>query len=216
MSTWQDRAKIAVRDVLSVGNSARWGWLFVSGARWQREALLTPEAVERAARALLGMARTPAGDAPPESERPRPLHWRRVQRRDEAMSDDRIKMWLDRTQAIAEKATPGPWEAWGKREGGVWIKTDRDEVLHHDRRGAGHLSEDYSWMLPADAEFIAHARTALPAAVAALRAVLRVHWPDEFGDAPGEYFCNECQRAQMNGVWPCPTIQAIQDTLGET
>ena len=52
MSAWQDRAKIAVRDVLSVGNIARWGWLFVSGARWQREALLTPEAVERVAHGI--------------------------------------------------------------------------------------------------------------------------------------------------------------------
>jgi hypothetical protein len=52
VSTWQDKAKTAVRDVLSISNIARWGWLFVSGARWQREALLSDESVERAERAL--------------------------------------------------------------------------------------------------------------------------------------------------------------------
>lgn len=83
MSTWQDRAKIAVRDVLSVGNIARWGWLFVSGARWQREALLTDDAVERVARALYAEDVNESIDTPwPDYDSPknvgRPLYEERA------------------------------------------------------------------------------------------------------------------------------------------
>lgn len=127
------------------------------------------------------------------------------------MSERSAHEWLDRTQAIAEKATGGAWE---------WVPSITTQARHRpakvstlvwDRDDAVEAALPHS---TADAAFIAHARTALPQAVAALRAVLRVHWPDEFGDAPGEYFCNECQRAQMNGVWPCPTITAITDAIG--
>ena len=48
----------------------------------------------------------------------------------------------------------------------------------------------------------------------ALRAVLERHRPEPFEDEPTEAFCVECQRSQMNGIYPCPTVTAIQEALG--
>ena len=48
----------------------------------------------------------------------------------------------------------------------------------------------------------------------ALRAVLEMHRPELFEDEPTVAFCVECQRSQMNGVYPCPTVTTIQEVLG--
>lgn len=116
------------------------------------------------------------------------------------MSDDRIKEWLDRTQAITEKATAGPWE-----EGGSLIGP---------RPGAS-VAQTWGVRWKADRAFIAHARTALPAAVAALRAVAELHQPrnrvtqsasGHLVDAPGP--CTAC-----DWDWPCPTVTSIEEAL---
>lgn len=84
--------------------------------------------------------------------------------------------WLDRTQAITDQATEGPWEA-----GRGWVYTD--PVYADDRRLSNVLGmsfadhgrqEEEVARGDRNAEFIAHARTALPQAVAALRAVQKV------------------------------------------
>ena len=66
-----------------------------------------------------------------------------------------------------------------------------------------------------DAEFIAHARADVPALVAALRAVVAIHRPVT---VPGEVFgtwgeakqCEDCEQR-----WPCNTLDAIRQHLGE-
>lgn len=56
---------------------------------------------------------------------------------------------------------------------------------------------------PADEEWIAHARTALPQATTALRAVLDLHQAD-----PDEDVCNECWH-----LWPCGTVKTLTKAL---
>lgn len=71
---------------------------------------------------------------------------------------------------------------------------------------------------PADREFITDARTALPAARAALRAVLDLHCPVEV--EPSDTICGECSLQLPNGryfgkvvAWPCPTVRAVEAAL---
>ena len=120
--------------------------------------------------------------------------------------------WLDHTQKLDQAATPGPWvwsepdPEWTGDYYGVW---ERDEDM--PPVAATHAPGEYG---KADAEWIAHARTALPAAVAALRAVADLHQPDAcWAD---RLDCGACSSYDECVQWPCPTITAIQDTLGET
>ena len=130
------------------------------------------------------------------------------------MSDD-VRAWLDRAHTLDQNATPGPWvwsgpdPEWTGDYYGVW---ERDEDM--PPVAATHAPGEYG---KADAEWIAHARTALPAAVAALRALADLHQPrnrvthsasGHLVDTPGP--CTAC-----DWDWPCPTIAAIQDTLGD-
>jgi hypothetical protein len=83
--------------------------------------------------------------------------------------------WLDAVEARANAATEGPWvvetpeSVYGHDGGPDWaeLRWVSDEATVAD--------DDPPWIGPvgtADAEFIAHARTDVPALVAALRAVL--------------------------------------------
>ena len=63
---------------------------------------------------------------------------------------------------------------------------------------------------PEDAEFIAHARTDVPALVAALRAVLELH--AEAGRGSDTY-CTHCFPDCFD--YPCPTVTAIRQHLGD-
>ena len=110
--------------------------------------------------------------------------------------------WLDTTQRLDGAATPGPWV--------------EDGALIGPRPGAS-VAQVWGVRWKADSAFIAHARTALPQAVAALRAVTDLHQPrgtvtrsasGHLVDTPGP--CKDC-----DWDWPCPTIAAIQDTLGD-
>ena len=59
-------------------------------------------------------------------------------------------------------------------------------------------------------------RTDVPALVAALRAVLKLHKEDGHGWGPGESFCTECQQGYGLLVpYPCPTVTAIRQHLGD-
>ena len=128
---------------------------------------------------------------------------------------DMVRAWLATTQRLDGAATPGPWvwsepdPEWTGDYYGVW---ERDEDM--PPVAATHAPGEYG---KADAEWIAHARTALPAVVAALQAVIELHQPrsavtrsasGHLVDTPGP--CTACDRD-----WPCPTITAIQDTLGD-
>jgi hypothetical protein len=75
---------------------------------------------------------------------------------------------LTEIAARADAATEGPWREW-TGEHGVAVET----AWSHDEDGADtDLITD--WCKPADATFIAAARTDVPALVAALRAVHQV------------------------------------------
>ena len=112
----------------------------------------------------------------------------------------------------AAAATEGPWSA-------------ADE--HGDLPGAdpawcvSRMTEDGRWMHdvadefglePADAEFIAAARTAVPALTAAVRDVLALHFTRHTvvsGNPPLP--CDACGRAL-----PCPTVRALAAHLDLT
>ena len=105
---------------------------------------------------------------------------------------DQIKAWLDESQRLADQATDGPWEAdLASREGAI------PGVIPHD--GV------YGTMERQDAEFIAEARTRLPLAVAALRAVMDTHCPVR------GYGCTECGGCEQ--PYPCQTVLEVEEAL---
>ena len=130
------------------------------------------------------------------------------------MSDD-VRAWLDHTQKLDGAATPGPWvwsepdPEWTGDYYGVW---ERDEDM--PPVAATHAPGEYG---KADAEWIAHARTALPQAVAALRAVLDLHQPRNrvTQSAPGHLVDTPGPCTACDWDWPCPTVAAITEALGE-
>lgn len=66
----------------------------------------------------------------------------------------------------------------------------------------------------ANAEFIAHARTDVPALVEAVEAVLELHQP--YITRSAWQTCNECWNSgTAEIVYPCPTVAAIRTALGE-
>ena len=90
-----------------------------------------------------------------------------------------------------------------------------DEIEARARNGAlmhdiGPTS-DREWALCATA-----IREDVPALVAALRAVLKLHKEDGHGWGPGESFCTECQQGYGLLVpYPCPTVTAIRRHIGD-
>lgn len=80
------------------------------------------------------------------------------------------------------------------------------------------VTEDWFDSLDADEttftreSLAAHARTDVPALVAALEAVLAVHQPGDWSDDEAEYTsCRHCGEAAL---YPCPTVEAINEALG--
>lgn len=66
----------------------------------------------------------------------------------------------------------------------------------------------------ANAEFIAHARTDVPALVEAVEAVLKLHESGNYSD--GNNYCILCSRSGVLCPYPCQTVAAIQSALGES
>ena len=119
--------------------------------------------------------------------------------------------WLDTTQRLDGAATEGPWAV---KAGEVVARVDESpwppQIAYATATG------DVSFQ-PEDAEFIAWSRTALPAAVAALRSVLDMHVKvvtDRHVAGPTAV-CEPCSEDRMFAVWPCPTVAAITEALGE-
>ena len=136
------------------------------------------------------------------------------------MSD--IQEWLDKGHALANQATQGPWEAdgcevtqhWSRPE--PWQTIVDTEVSCMDFCYGGSAK---GVERDEDAEFIADARTRLPKALDALQAVLDTHRPSTADTGEEEIlFCPECFDVEDVGeadTWPCPTVQAIQDAIGD-
>lgn len=112
-----------------------------------------------------------------------------------------VEQFLAEARRLASEATPGPW---GVELGQTWWVASPDgyEVADTGPDGDGTACED--------AIFIAHTRTALPRAVAALEAVLELHsdWTDR-GDEHRQY-CRSCGEA-----WPCATRRVVDEALNE-
>jgi hypothetical protein len=92
--------------------------------------------------------------------------------------------WLARAHAVTDGATPGPWEYY--ETPGPWEYYDLTGHITDRERGlsiapVGDLRGDSRTRIE-DVRFAAHARTMLPAAVAAIEAVLHID-PAETSDA---------------------------------
>lgn len=115
---------------------------------------------------------------------------------------------LAEIKARAEAATEGSWLNVGLV---VCSTTTHEDV-------ADTVVEPVNLQQLANAEFIAHARTDVPALVAALEAVLDLHQPFEwsFGFGPVQS-CKHCAEQGANeekAHYPCPTVQAVTEALG--
>ena len=114
-------------------------------------------------------------------------------------------------------ATEGPWEA---HEGTVGAMTGPRGCggcsgLVSPRHEPACFWSEVAGAAPADAAFIAAARTAVPALTAAVRDVLALHRPQPYGregDPPfvPRLVCDHCL-AQHDGAveYPCPTVRAL-------
>ena len=121
---------------------------------------------------------------------------------------------LNEIEARANAATEGPWE-WEGEAKAEWeiganslvpSRRPDDPVLY----GYGYDASGIEVKTPADAEFIAHARTDVPALVAALRAVLKLH--KHHAGRGGEH-CGRCFPDEWG--WPCATVAAIHLHIGD-
>ena len=119
------------------------------------------------------------------------------------MSDPRDL--LDEWQELADEATPGPWEL-----GAAWSYVTPDTTTGHHATDCPACGHGVRVELSAeDAGFILASRTAVPALVAAARAVLDLHQPVDSGCL--------CCRACTCGHWShaeCPTVRALADRIG--
>lgn len=142
-------------------------------------------------------------------------------------------MRLDEIKARAEAATEGPWEwtqyrvptleGWKGDPANYRWQTEVLEADHNGECGCRSACQLELTVDPADAEFIAHARTDVPALVAAVEAVLELHalgigdlFTAEGIEARLEH-CVECTQVEHRFVvrYPCPTVAAIRTALGE-
>jgi hypothetical protein len=120
----------------------------------------------------------------------------------------------------AQAATEGPW--WG---GGSNRRRDAVGLVGRlSDRGTGNAIAVLAGVgmdRVADAEFIAHARTDVPALVEALEAVLAIHEEKPYGAAMTrvaphvpDYVCSECTTPEGGCVpYPCSTVHAIETAL---
>ena len=102
---------------------------------------------------------------------------------------------LNEIEARANAATEGPWNVFMGRI---------------DHPGRSLVAVAYDVAREEDAEFIAHARTDVPALVAALRAVLELHKREE---SPSGDYCDECFPNEWH--WPCSTVATIRQRIGD-
>lgn len=113
-------------------------------------------------------------------------------------------------KARAEAATEGPW---GWEATAPAMSGEHWNMRIKGKPGIRFVVAEYQHG-PDNAEFITHARTDVPALVAALEAVLELHQPDwsDWGlDHPEEGAVCSCGH---NGVYEeCPTVQAINEAL---
>ena len=128
---------------------------------------------------------------------------------------------LDEIEARANAATPGPWEAGCNDRHVLYVTTENEEFC---AEYGPELYDSRGFFSADDTEFIAAARTTVPALLDALEAVLEIHQDGgesqgyldagSYGDMP--HCCTECGSLGEYGVpYPCPTVTAIRQHLGD-
>ena len=130
-----------------------------------------------------------------------------------------MREFLDRVRVDLDAATPGPWRS-------EWDDADK----WHSITGAGHDLGGGLWMVcpevatvegggDADARLIASAPDRLDRMERALRRALDRHKPVEV--EPSDTICGACSNRLLNGRfmpvvdYPCPTVEAIKEELGD-
>ncbi|QIK82416.1 hypothetical protein [Sanguibacter sp. HDW7] len=107
----------------------------------------------------------------------------------------------------ADAATEGPWEAdgsevsqhWSLPEPWLTVASNEVSCMSYCYGGSARGIEQDE-----DAEFIAHARTDVPAMSAAIRDVLAVHVEATCSRGYPQAYCVDCDQA-----WPCATVRAV-------
>ncbi|MBW4813330.1 hypothetical protein [Rhodococcus qingshengii] len=108
---------------------------------------------------------------------------------------------VEHTKALEAAATPGPWY-WDEDN---WLDVAAAHyVIEPDDDGFEDTTQ--LKVRPEDKEFIAHARTAVPALVAAVERVQALHTPSISPSlSPTDQYCDACTYP-----WPCETLQALE------
>ena len=116
---------------------------------------------------------------------------------------------LARIRKQADNATEGPWQTDTSAHVLTVDNTPNFVALCAD--------PDYSDAGVLDAEFIAAARTTVPALLDALEAVLDAHSPDyTYPDCPKCAECSDLASTEARRfvvLWPCETVEAITTAL---
>ncbi|KSU80771.1 hypothetical protein AS032_08285 [Rhodococcus qingshengii] len=109
-------------------------------------------------------------------------------------------MDVEHTKALEQKATAGPWE-W---DGDDWLITSRGGPVVVPGNETPPNVVQRLMVKPEDMAFIADARSAVPALVAAVERVRALHTPLPVLLAEASY-CTGC-----GDPYPCPTIEALE------
>ena len=119
---------------------------------------------------------------------------------------------LARIRKQADNATEGPWQTDTSAHVLTVDNTPNFVALCAD--------PDYSDAGVPDAEFIAAARTTVPALLDALEKVLELHprvvviaADPEFGQMEDDAICGACIVNHEAADWPCPNVRAITTAL---
>jgi hypothetical protein len=115
----------------------------------------------------------------------------------------------------ADRATPAPWKIWGMSVAADPVGNsnvdDCIDVAHTV------MLDEHGKPRTFDAQFIAHARTDVPALVGALEAVLAIHQPEWTGPdvlhSSGYYRCSADHWTLDDQTPSCPTVAAIETAL---
>lgn len=121
---------------------------------------------------------------------------------------------LDAIKARLERATEAPWFFTGSHTAPIPAVIEAESA---------HYSNDYEpgvYLEPMDAEFIAHARTDVPALVTAVEAV-SLHVPE--ADTTGNVYCvvrgadyyTDCPTFKSGDTWPDHIANVVARALGE-
>ena len=123
---------------------------------------------------------------------------------------------LNEIEARANAATEGPWRHISIFEVGGFVENPHGrELFDWAQDDAGTICAP-----DPDAEFIAAARTTVPALLDALEKVLELHprvvvmaADPEFGQMEDDAICGACIVNHEPADWPCPNVRAITTAL---